>query len=108
MGYLNGYYSGLTVKSGRDSETSNSNETNVGVLGGQDLPNVKRFVNGFGAGVKKSCSNCQVLCGFANGFENQNDQGAVAGKKFIESGVEVVSIRFIIVLDCHLTLILDC
>ncbi|KAF9323657.1 hypothetical protein BG006_001270 [Podila minutissima] len=63
---------------------------NIVMIGGVDQPSVRRQVNGFGSGVKISCSTCQAYGVYAGTFEQDPKLSATVSRLLIDKKVSVV------------------
>jgi basic membrane lipoprotein Med (substrate-binding protein (PBP1-ABC) superfamily) len=82
MGYLAGVLAASIARDGNKK---------VGVFGGQSIPPVKRFVNGFANAVVSTCPDCQVICGYGSGFSNEGNEGDKAADGFRQQDVDIVA-----------------
>ncbi|KAG0039774.1 hypothetical protein BGZ82_006796 [Podila clonocystis] len=80
-----GYLAGLLA-----GEVAKSRGGKVAVIGGVDQPSVRRQVNGFGSGVKISCSTCRAYGVYAGTFEQDPKLSATVSRLLIDKKVSVV------------------
>ncbi|KAF9929784.1 hypothetical protein FBU30_001220 [Linnemannia zychae] len=80
-----GYLAGLLA-----GEVAKSRGGKVAVIGGVDQPSVRRQVNGFGSGVKISCSTCIAYGLYSGTFESDAKLTTTVGNLLIERKVSVV------------------
>ncbi|CAG8623144.1 11655_t:CDS:2 [Ambispora leptoticha] len=64
-----GFVAGLLA-----AEISKKKNKKVAVIGGADIPSVKRKVNGFANGVKHACEDCTAYCLYSKSFVNENNE----------------------------------
>ncbi|KAI9189127.1 hypothetical protein H9P43_000555 [Blastocladiella emersonii ATCC 22665] len=77
-GYLAGALAGVFSTSKR-----------VGVIGGLPIPPVKKFVNGYLAGVLSVCPTCEVYSTYRPSFDNST-VGQLAARSLIAQGADVI------------------
>ncbi|KAI9179094.1 hypothetical protein H9P43_005756 [Blastocladiella emersonii ATCC 22665] len=66
-----------------------SSAKKVGVIGGVPIPPVKRFVNGYLAGVLSVCPTCEVYSTYRPSFDNST-VGQLAARSLIAQGADVI------------------
>ncbi|CAG8491442.1 9043_t:CDS:2 [Ambispora gerdemannii] len=64
-----GFVAGLLA-----AEISKKRNKKVAVIGGVNIPPVKRKVNGFANGVKHACADCTAYCLYSKSFVNENNE----------------------------------
>ncbi|KAG0331119.1 hypothetical protein BG004_001808 [Podila humilis] len=80
-----GYLAGLIA-----GEVAKSRGGKVAVIGGVDQPSVRRQVNGFGSGVKISCSTCHAYGVYSGTFDADQKLATTVSKLFVDKKVSVV------------------
>ncbi|KAF9406639.1 hypothetical protein BGZ94_003018 [Podila epigama] len=80
-----GFLAGLLA-----GEVAKTRGGKVAVIGGVDQPSVRRQVNGFGSGVKISCSTCRAYGVYAGTFDADAKLSSTVGKVLMDKKVSVV------------------
>ncbi|GJJ71199.1 hypothetical protein EMPS_03549 [Entomortierella parvispora] len=80
-----GYLAGLLA-----GEVAKTRGGYVAVIGGVDQPSVRRQVNGFGSGVKVSCSTCKAYGLYSGTFDQDAAVSTTVGTLLVNHKVSVV------------------
>jgi len=89
--YLVGQLAGLltTMEFGAGAGSTRSDSTNVGFVGGVEIPIIKKFEAGFTAGVKRANENVDVITNYVGGF-NDPAGGREAALSMYNSGADII------------------
>ncbi|GIH64124.1 BMP family lipoprotein [Microbispora siamensis] len=86
-GFLAGALAGLLHKAGGVERIGSGNT--VGVIGGQDIPVIQDYINGFKAGVAQTNPSLKVLSGYAGSFADPV-KGQNLAAQMISDGADVL------------------
>lgn len=85
MGYVAGKFAASVSNNDEDSSGV------VGVVGGQRIPPVNRFITGFYKGVKSECKDCVVSCAYGESFAGESSQTEMLTNELRKRNVDVIA-----------------
>ncbi|MBA2459147.1 MAG: BMP family ABC transporter substrate-binding protein [Gemmatimonadales bacterium] len=61
----------------------------VGIIGGLEIPPVRKYVTGFAYGILNTCPNCSVVVRYVGSFSDQA-RGLAIGLDMVQQGADVL------------------